>query len=605
MRLLSRILLSAALSALALSAQSSVLCTVTSNPSVVRAEGIAERVGDLVFSCSGGAPGAVITGNLSIFLNVNVTNALASNNTITGVTVTNSNGSGVQTLTTPATLPSASSLVFNGLSFQLSPTGTTTLQVSNIRANASQLNFAFTNDITATLAFNSSVELVGFPSNTLVVGVPEYGLYSSYASALSIINPPPSPVPGQKPGVPGQLTYNGLLNSQVPFFSTRVTEGFASAFAPLNAVDSQGANTGTRILVQYSGLPATAQVYVPTLVAGSDALIPTAAGDLGLAYNSGQYQTTPSGSLLLALVSGADASGNGGIVTFDPTQLGQTSLTLDSVNQLTIAGGVASAVYEVVDANPSVVESAQFPTWIYTPPPFVGQLIPSDTVTLAPLSSIVTASTTAPIPRFVMSPSLSDCPVLGDCAANYFPHLRTVPTAVQFTLPAGGPYQSQYVAIQNSGSGTLNFTASLTFPGGEPTSWLTLYTTGRTLRLDATPSGLTPGVYQASIIVNAGSAGATTVPVTLTVTPGTLPVPAITSVVNAAGFGPGVVPGSLATVFGTGFPANPYVTFGGQQVTVLFANSTQINVLVPQTLSGTTATMVLVAALDGRLGLTP
>ncbi len=41
------------------------------------------------------------------------------------------------------------------------------------------------------------------------------------------------------------------------------------------------ADTGTRIIVQYSGFPAGAQLFVPTVVAGSDATQPTAGGDLG------------------------------------------------------------------------------------------------------------------------------------------------------------------------------------------------------------------------------------------------------------------------------------------------------------------------------------
>src|SRR5215471_11174680 len=58
--------------------QNALLCTPTASPTQVLAEGIAERVGDIVLSCSGGTPATVVTGNLTFFLNVNVTNKLAS-----------------------------------------------------------------------------------------------------------------------------------------------------------------------------------------------------------------------------------------------------------------------------------------------------------------------------------------------------------------------------------------------------------------------------------------------------------------------------------------------------------------------------------------------
>ena len=61
------------------------------------------------------------------------------------------------------------------------------------------------------------------------------------------------------------------------FASTRVTEGFPGAFQPKTPTS----DTGTRIIARYSNFPPGARLFVPTLVAGSDALQPTAAGDLG------------------------------------------------------------------------------------------------------------------------------------------------------------------------------------------------------------------------------------------------------------------------------------------------------------------------------------
>jgi hypothetical protein len=49
-------------------------------------------MGDLLISCAGGAPGGVVGGNLTVFLDVNVTNKLINN--FTDVQMTVDNGSG-------------------------------------------------------------------------------------------------------------------------------------------------------------------------------------------------------------------------------------------------------------------------------------------------------------------------------------------------------------------------------------------------------------------------------------------------------------------------------------------------------------------------------
>jgi len=59
---------------------------------VIRGEGITERVGDITFNCFNGTPGATITGNFTIFLTVNITNRVNTNNQVTGVIFTIDNG---------------------------------------------------------------------------------------------------------------------------------------------------------------------------------------------------------------------------------------------------------------------------------------------------------------------------------------------------------------------------------------------------------------------------------------------------------------------------------------------------------------------------------
>ena len=73
--------------------QTGLFCNPTSVATSVRSEGIAEKVGDIVLDCSGGVPGATLTSNLTVFLNVNVTNRLVGSN-FTDVLLTVDTGSG-------------------------------------------------------------------------------------------------------------------------------------------------------------------------------------------------------------------------------------------------------------------------------------------------------------------------------------------------------------------------------------------------------------------------------------------------------------------------------------------------------------------------------
>src|SRR5271155_2748654 len=98
-------------------------CNESAEPPIVKGEGLAERTGDIVLNCSGGAPGAIVNGNLSIFLNVNITNRLAAG-TFTGVIFTIDNGSGPQPVDILPIIGGPSTLIYNGVNFALSSTGT-------------------------------------------------------------------------------------------------------------------------------------------------------------------------------------------------------------------------------------------------------------------------------------------------------------------------------------------------------------------------------------------------------------------------------------------------------------------------------------------------
>jgi uncharacterized protein (TIGR03437 family) len=426
-----------------------------------------------------------------------------------------------------------------------------------------------------------------------VVAVPLRGLLSNSSSTLlQCVGSP----------LPTTLTMANFFATGTFFQSTRLTEGFATAFSSKGPLE----NAGTRFLVKFTNVPAGIMLYVPDMVAGSDALQQTAGGDLGVPQAVGNY-APGSGTLLLARVQGADASGNGGV---------PVSVAFGSVSQLTIVNGSTSVVYEVMDANPTVVESAQFPVFIGTATTGVAPGTANEAVSFAPVSTDITANSSAPIPRFVATQPPSDCQIIGDCGASYFPEIAVYAQPIYFTAIQGGLALQPpgYIAVQNPnrGQSVLTWTASVKYQNGS--DWLFLDNAfginNGSVRVWAQPQKLAPGTYNAGVIIDAGAAGAKSVPVTLIVSalpPTTTPPaaapsnnPAVTSVTNGANFLPGaVVAGSIASIGGSKLSGKSVgVTFDGAAATIVSSSDTQINVLVPDGVSGKNSAQVVVT-VDG------
>src|SRR5580692_7690265 len=91
---------------LMLASAATLTCVPSASPLLVHGEGITERTSDMIFTCTGGNPDAALSVNLSLFLNVNITNRLTSagSGTLLGISLTADNGSGPQTIPSPATL---------------------------------------------------------------------------------------------------------------------------------------------------------------------------------------------------------------------------------------------------------------------------------------------------------------------------------------------------------------------------------------------------------------------------------------------------------------------------------------------------------------------
>jgi uncharacterized protein (TIGR03437 family) len=322
----------------------------------------------------------------------------------------------------------------------------------------------------------------------------------------------------------------------------------------------------------------------------------------------GQY-LPGSGALVLVRVTGADATGAGGSAVTVPQGAGP--VTLSSVSEVPLTNGSGYAVYEVAAANPNVQETAQFPTFISLPrftPPTVAQ----ETIALAPVSTVTTASATAPIPRFTAVAGQSDCQLFGDCTVPVVavPKLLLEATPIRISaVEAGGPMTSAAGSfrIHNTGGGSMGWSISAIYQGG--TGWLVFDppsgTNEATVQVTANTKTLTAGISLATVIVNAGAAGSNSIFVFLTVEAAPAPPPVTPSVVvsqvlNAATLQVApLVAGSLATLMGSHLSGKSVaVTFDGIAATLIYVSDTQINLQVPSALGSKDST-TLVVTVDG------
>jgi hypothetical protein len=412
-----------------------VTCQATAVPPVVRAEGIAEIVGDIVLVCQNTPPGVggnpaqnrVVT-NVSVSLNVNITNNInfgAGTNVTDAVLIINENNctapSAVGSTFSPAgctvpdprfqdpqfgTLAANNRLEWNQVDFPVpgaSETGVpdadctdgglafpgdpgsgcfpfvTTLRITSMRANASQLGVPDTATFPSTqiTAFVSITGPTTIPvtNNVLNVAVPILGLIVTGPGKVTGLQCIDGDFEGSITLKEGFATAFKTLG--VPTFTPGNTQWETGYYAP-GSNNGGGATQATRFILRFFNIPQGVELTVPNYAASSGSPLPVS-GD----------------NLELYLVPNAGADGAGG--SAGSATSGTTTVTL--------SGGFGQAVYEVHDSNPFVVESVAIALGVSWEAdttndlPAVGNGQVS--VSFAPISTVATASATAPEPRFV------------------------------------------------------------------------------------------------------------------------------------------------------------------------------------------------------------
>ncbi len=556
-------------------AQDAITCQSSSSPVTVRKEGLTEPLGVITLDCRGGAAGTRLAGTLTVFLNRALANRVV-NDAVPEALLQIDTGSGARTLAATATRNGSSGIGFAGFSFDIPASRRFVLQVSRLRAEIAGSDLP----VTATLSL-SGLNNLALNGSFLVVGQPLTGLFSS----LSFAN-----VQGTTKPLPA--TFEEAASNAQPSFTARVTEGFSTAFAPR----LDGADSGVRVMLRYTNVPSGVRFTVPDVIAGSSAPEPTAAGSFGGGLQAGR---TAPGTLLLARVLQPAADGSGGVLA----TFGQ-GLPFGALREVPLsASGAGVAVYEVLDGNTFLTESAQIPTFIEI------QTLTSGTsrtsVTFAPVRAPSNGGG-APIPSFIDVAPDTDCQTTGDCQSG--PRLVVNADPLVVTGMEATGFQIRYVRINNAGPGGFIWTAKVTYANGS--DWLRIDRTegvsSATIRLDFLPDKVPgPGIYNATLTIDAGAtAGSRVLPVQFVVTENpVLRGPQITASGHAATFEEEVVAGGLAYLRGVRLEGrNVEVKVGGVAARTTFRSASQINFEVPPALFGRN-TADLVVTVDGTSSL--
>jgi hypothetical protein len=131
-------------------------CAVYGTPRQVRAEGVAERVGDIVLQCSFGNSPTTLSSSLTVYLTAAVTNPVDGNGVARDAVLLADSGGGFAPTGVSNTV-AGSSLTFHGINLPVPAGGYLSLKISGIRVNASQVGGAQQQPIYASVAINVPV----------------------------------------------------------------------------------------------------------------------------------------------------------------------------------------------------------------------------------------------------------------------------------------------------------------------------------------------------------------------------------------------------------------------------------------------------------------
>jgi len=392
--------------------------------------------------------------------------------------------------------------------------GTRVIRITNIRGNAFQLGVGTTlipTTISEVVAVNGSSTLnsttVSAVVGSVAPGLLQPPIINSKAGAAAytqcnsvntyLLSPPPSPAATTDSGV-----------------TVSVEEGFAGSFKPQSYAQIAAANAGDMATYEGPGDPSLQNIpgfsyntesgFVPGTTSPATTLpgleISLSNEAIGLADNGTQIQFTVSGvgsgvnlyappyvflsgnygtgaPIGLAVLTNQSQSSGGafsGGSTPTAVVTAPATGTLPAAVPITVTGTTATLIYEIYYADPSVQETLTVPISVeYTSN--TGSNIPPTTTTaatvgveFAPQSTVGTASSSAPIPRFGPSGSPVSIFSISPCSCNLlFPFVTNIAgfdTGIAIANTTADPFGTS----AQTGTVTLNYYGSTSGGGAAP-----------------------------------------------------------------------------------------------------------------------------------------
>lgn len=576
------------------------LCTLSGTPVVVSLGGLAEPVGDVALQCAGAA-NQTVRMSLSVVLSRQVANPIDFAGGDPGGVKLWLDSAGAPVVLPVVPRLQGNLVFFENLTVASNAVGALALRISGLRSEAAQT-------VTASVQIIADTPML-LPSNQVVVGRGEPGLFATVLPAAACCAGPP---------LPETMDWSGIWDRRPPLSAVRVTEGHTGAFLPLRLPSPP--DHATRLLIRMKGLPLGSRVLAPDAVTGDNAQQPTASGAFASSAHPGLYDPGMGPSLLLSRVPQAGKDGSGGSPLIWPS----SPLILASVGEALVEGDEAWVVYQVMDADARRVESAEIPVWVFTPVSRPNETVIVRTeVLLAPLSDKPGLVAGAPLPRYRVADVAPDCGSRGDCEAPYFPLLSVVPSqTTEFVLQSGGGLKDAYLFIRNEGGWFVEWDSGLRYISGG--GWLLLrgtagYSVG-SFHYQLNPKDLPPGEYRAEIIIRqknspTGLNREFVIPVTLTVTEGpppqppqppqppSAPAPAVWAALTVPfGLDGPFANGGLMRLLGRFFAEETAVTVGGLPAQVISVQPSELVVLIP---NGVERGMLPVVAANGTRQSSP
>jgi hypothetical protein len=449
--------------------------------------------------------------------------------TVCGITGVGSTATGSDGLTdgvdydapAPSTVPNifqgsqvgANSIVWAGV--PIDPPGsnnTRIIRITNVRANANQLGVSSTliptqiimfvsatgttsipiNNPQQTVAFiqpgmtfatrniwNTFLQCVSFnraaatsSSDTLTGGsstVLRYteGFPSSFKRRTSSPFTNADESPAVDNALANQNTPGSIYNSETGFYdyqaSSKVVLGTAA-----NVSGAGLASHGTRLMARVANIPAGVALYASIYnVTSTTSGCATTTAPGGACINGSRDSSTA-----LARLVSTDANGAGAFSAVGGTANSTENSATVRVAPVTLNNGAGTMVWEVMNSDPLAVETFQFGI----APAFVSNTsnnlpgLGTATVagSFAPLSTVTTASNSAPVPRFADTSSARNIFTFNACTTNLLFVYLTNQAGFDSGIAISNTSVDPFGTAPQAGACTLNYYGETTGGGAAP-----------------------------------------------------------------------------------------------------------------------------------------